>query len=165
MPLNNTIIANICVTGSIQMFAGSVAPEGFFICDGSAVSRLDYANLFNVIGITYGNGDGSTTFNIPNFKGKVPVGHDDSQTEFDTLGKTGGEKTHLLTSAESGLPAHSHSVNPTPVIETGSNEWGFNGGDATRKRMTSTYNNTAQNASQSHNNLQPYISINYLIKH
>ena len=62
------------------------------ICDGRAVSRSDYSELFAVIGTTYGSGDGSTTFNLPNLKGRVPVGKDSSQTEFDTIGETGGSK-------------------------------------------------------------------------
>lgn len=55
-------------TGAIMSFGGSVAPKGWLLCDGSEVSRSDYADLFDVIGTNYGNGDGSTTFNLPNFK-------------------------------------------------------------------------------------------------
>jgi len=89
------------------MYGAAVAPTGFLICDGAAVSRVTYSVLFSVIGTTYGAGNGSTTFNLPNLKGKVPVGLDAAQTEFDALGEAGGEKTHTLTTAE--LAAHGHT--------------------------------------------------------
>lgn len=92
------------LTGSIYIFAGSVAPSGFLICDGSAVSRTEYYALFETIGTTYGSGDGSTTFNIPNLTGKVTIG---SSTQYP-LGSTGGEETCSL--AESEIPAHNHTV-------------------------------------------------------
>lgn len=60
-------LANILVpTGVVQAFAGSTTPQGWLLCDGSAVSRTDYAALYAVIGTTYGAGDGSSTFNLPN---------------------------------------------------------------------------------------------------
>ena len=64
--------------GSITQFGGSSTPSGWLLCNGSAVSRSTYSNLFTVIGTTYGVGDGSTTFNLPNLKGKVPVGYNSS---------------------------------------------------------------------------------------
>ena len=95
--------------GTVAAFAGSAAPSGWLLCDGSAVSRTTYAALFAVIGTTYGAGDGSTTFNLPNLKGRVPVGRDAAQSEFDVLGETGGAKTHTLAAGE--MPVHSHGVN------------------------------------------------------
>lgn len=92
------------ILGSIAMFAGSVAPSGWLLCDGSAVSRSTYAELFNAIGTTYGQGDGSTTFNIPDLTGRVLIG---SSTTYPRA-STGGEETHVLTEQE--LPSHSHSV-------------------------------------------------------
>lgn len=90
--------------GIIMPFAGTVAPEGYLFCDGSAVSRTAYATLFAVIGTTYGAGDGSTTFNVPDLSGRVPLGV--SSTHL--LGSTGGSETVTLT--ESELPAHVHEV-------------------------------------------------------
>lgn len=92
--------------GAVSQFAGAVAPDGWLLCDGSAVSRTTYARLFAVIGTTYGAGNGTTTFNLPNLKGRVPVGRDAAQAEFDVLGETGGAKTHALTVAQ--MPSHDH---------------------------------------------------------
>jgi microcystin-dependent protein len=80
--------------GMIQPFAGSVLPTGWLLCDGAEVNRITYASLFAAIGTVYGAGNGSTTFNLPNLKGRVPFGKDPSQVEFDVLGETGGAKVH-----------------------------------------------------------------------
>ena len=85
-------------------FAGTTAPEGYLMCDGAAVSRTTYATLFGVIGTTFGAGDGSTTFNVPDLSGRVPLGV--SSTHL--LGSTGGSETVTLTEQE--LPSHVHEV-------------------------------------------------------
>jgi microcystin-dependent protein len=95
--------------GSLTAFAGSSAPTGWIVCDGSAVSRATYADLFAVIGITYGTGDGSTTFNLPNLGGRNIIGKGATPAT-DTLGETGGAETHTLTTAQ--LASHTHSVDP-----------------------------------------------------
>jgi microcystin-dependent protein len=94
--------------GLIADYGGGSAPTGWLICDGSAVDRTTYAALFNAIGTVWGSGNGSTTFNVPNLRGRDSIGYDSSQTEFNTLGKTGGEKTHQLVVGE--LAQHNHSV-------------------------------------------------------
>ena len=83
-------------TGAVSAFAGSAAPTGWLLCDGSDVSRTTYSDLFAVVGTTYGAGDGSTTFGLPNLEGRVPVGLDAGQTEFDALAETGGSKLSLI---------------------------------------------------------------------
>ena len=81
--------------GELRPQAGPTVPPGWVLCDGAAVSRTGgYAALFAEIGTTWGAGNGTTTFNLPNLKGRVLVGRDASQAEFDTLGETGGAKTH-----------------------------------------------------------------------
>jgi microcystin-dependent protein len=102
--------------GSIMIWAGSTAPTGWLLCDGTAYSTTTYAALYAVIGTTYGSGTG--TFRVPNLKGRVPVGLDAAQTEFDTRGETGGEKTHTLVTAE--LPAHNHDVGTLTTASGGS---------------------------------------------
>lgn len=101
-------------TGVITQFAGATAPGGWLLCDGAAVSRTSYSALFAVIGTTYGSGDGSTTFNLPNLKGRIPIGLDATQAEFDALGGVGGSKTHTLSVAE--MPYHNHGMNHTHTM-------------------------------------------------
>jgi microcystin-dependent protein len=83
------------------------APAGYLAEDGSAVSRTTYATLFSLIGTTYGAGDGSTTFNLPDSRGRVSVNKNPADAEFATIGEKYGEKTHTLSVAE--LAAHSHN--------------------------------------------------------
>lgn len=85
----------------------ATVPSGYLLEDGSAVSRTTYAALFAVIGTTYGAGNGSTTFNLPDSRGRVGVNLNPSDTEFNTIGKRSGAATHIMTLAE--LPAHSHA--------------------------------------------------------
>lgn len=92
------------VIGSIYLFAGSTVPNGFLECNGSAVSRTTYAELFESIGTLYGTGDGSTTFNLPDLSGRVALGASSNYT----LGSSGGEETHAL--IESEIPAHYHTM-------------------------------------------------------
>lgn len=166
--------------GIVMAFAGSSAPAGWLLCDGAAVSRTTYATLFALIGTTYGAGDGSTTFNVPNLKGRVPVGKDAGQTEFDVLGETGGEKTHQLTSAE--MPSHTHTQNAhshvqqQPGAATGNfasgtrdaSSCGTGGSPSALADALSTQTTVAVNQNTggdgAHNNLQPYIALNYIIK-
>ena len=162
--------------GEITMWATNTAPTGWLVCDGSAVSRSTYSALFGVLSTTYGVGDGSTTFNLPNLKGRVPVGRDASDTSFDTIGETGGSKTSALTS--SNLPAHTHTAtttltNGTLVVRQ------EGGGDAKLTANSSygpynTYTITASTSvsgggngtatGDSFSNLQPYIALNYIIR-
>lgn len=92
------------IAGSVYLFAGNTAPQGFLLCDGSAVSRDTYATLYAVIGDTYGAGDGATTFNLPDLSGRVVLGTSSTYT----LASTGGEESHALTSTE--IPSHTHVI-------------------------------------------------------
>jgi microcystin-dependent protein len=95
--------------GTILEFAGVNLPAGFLWCDFAAVSRSFYAGLFAEIGETFGPGDGSTTFNLPDRRGRVAVGLDEADPDFDTLGASGGAKNITLTLAQS--PIHTHVQN------------------------------------------------------
>ncbi len=152
--------------GVIKLFGGSNAPDGWLLCDGSAVSRTTYSDLFALIGTAYGEGDGSTTFNLPNIKGKTVVGLDSSDTDFNTIGKTGGEKTHKLTIDE--MPTHDHNITKNTndnlvLMAQAQNKFG----DAGTGTGAGWYWNRGvpkQGGNKSHNNLQPYIVLNYIIK-
>jgi microcystin-dependent protein len=109
--------------GGIIEFGGTTAPTGWLLCYGQAVSRTTYSALFAVLGTAHGAGDGSTTFNVPDHRGRVVAGLDNmggssanrltNQTgglNGDTLGATGGLETHTLTTAQ--LASHTHQVNP-----------------------------------------------------
>lgn len=82
------------IAGLISPFAGGAVPNGWLLCDGKAVSRTSLPALFAAIGTTWGAGDGSTTFNVPDLRGRTLFGRDPSQAEFDVLGEAGGAKAH-----------------------------------------------------------------------
>lgn len=100
--------------GAIILDAGATPPDGFLACDGTAVDRTTYAALFTRIGETYGAGDGSTTFNLPNMKGRFPLGKADSGTG-NTLGSSGGSLDHVHSVA-----GHYHSKGNLYINSSGS---------------------------------------------
>lgn len=158
--------------GVIQGFAGVSEPSSQWkICNGEALSRSTYAELYAVLGTRYGAGDGSTTFNLPNLKGRIPVGSDSGQTEFDVLGETGGAKTHTLTIAE--MPSHSHKWAAAGTNAPGSTPANWDdivGGNVAALGTGPAADEDAGNAIKprggngAHNNLQPYLVINYIIR-
>lgn len=84
---------NAIPAGIYMPFGGTSVPSGGWLeCNGQAVSRTTYADLFTAISTNYGSGDGSTTFNVPNLTGRVPVGRDTGAARFDTIAETGGFK-------------------------------------------------------------------------
>lgn len=181
-----TVAGGFIPTGVIMDFGGSSAPTGYLLCDGTAVSRSTYAALFAVISTTFGSGDGSTTFNVPNCQRRVTVGSGGSGTGTlgSTVGSTGGEETHLLIAAESGLPSHTHGVTDpghTHLAKTGGNgadnahnsaSWGTNnnGSYANTQTMTTvttglTVNSVSSaDAGSAHNNIQPSLVVTKIIK-
>jgi microcystin-dependent protein len=97
--------------GSVQMFAGSTVPTGWLLCNGAAISRTGAnAALFAAIGVTYGAGDGSTTFNLPDMRSRMPIGAGTGTGLTNrTLGTAGGGETKTINSAN--LPIHTHTIN------------------------------------------------------
>lgn len=94
---------NVIPTGSIVCFSGATVPQGWLLCNGQAINRSAYINLFTTIGVIYGVGDGSSTFNLPNLQDRFPMGKGSR-----SLGLIGGADSVTLTSDM--LPSHSHSV-------------------------------------------------------
>lgn len=117
-----SLAAGVTVTPSavVVPYAGGTAPAGWFICNGTAIARSTYAALYSALGTTYGAGDGSTTFNLPDLRGRSIAGFDPGNAtgrltganlgglSASTIGNTGGEQSHTLTIAE--LAVHSHSI-------------------------------------------------------
>lgn len=178
------------IIGEIKTYAGSSAPTGWLICDGHAVSRETYSKLFGVIGTTYGSGDGSTTFNLPNLNGRVPLGKGEIAENTSTywgsvsasevncpLGERGGEAWHTLTTNQ--IPAHTHgSVGDHRHLDYHSSANRGSGNTSTR---TGPYGYTTSGASgvtggaagghehnsvgggARHNNMMPYTAVSFLI--
>ena len=146
--------------GTMLIWPTDTAPYGYLLCDGRAIARATYAGLFSVIGTQYGAGDGSATFNLPNLNGRVVVGKDASDADFNALAKTGGEKSHTLTAAE--MPPHSHST----AMYKGD-------GEGAAVRYSSSYSASyvgslttgSAGSGAAHNNLQPFTVLNYIIKY
>jgi microcystin-dependent protein len=113
--------------GGILLWHSATPPTGWLLCDGTAVSRTTYADLFGVVGTAWGAGDGSTTFNLPNFTGRSPMGVDTGGTGQITtaVSQAKGESTHTMTSGE--LVAHSHGVTD-PSHSHVANRFGTAGG-------------------------------------
>ncbi len=143
--------------------AWTTAPAGYLLADGSAVSRTTYANLFAVIGTTYGAGNGSTTFNVPDTRGRVAVAQS-PDAEFDTLGEKYGEKTHTLTVAE--MPSHTHKYDWGSPSSAGG-VTSFNGWRMPRDNSgySTSAPFSAAGGDQAHNNIQPSIVVNRAIKY
>ena len=179
--------------------ADSTVPTSWLFCNGQAISRSIYAALYAVISTTYGVGDGTTTFNVPDLRGRIPFGKATSAGSesslngaifsagnFYTLASAGGEETHLLTSGQTPIKAHTHTAAGTMTVYGSSTDTSnFDAGGCTppeswtdygllgevavgtQKTRTSTATSTALttlNASLSHTNIPPVIVLNYLIK-
>jgi microcystin-dependent protein len=119
-----TVTNALSPIGSVTAFALATPPAGWLLCDGSIYSASAYPTLSVGLGSTYG-GNGTTTFAVPNLKGRMPVGIDSAQTEFDARGETGGVKDVTLTAAQSGVPLHSHSNTATVSITGGAHAHGL----------------------------------------
>lgn len=142
--------------GAILPFSGDVIPNGWLLCDGSIIEQEDYPELFEVLAGNYGIIN-REEIRLPDLRGKVTVGKDSTDADFDTLGNTGGEKTHTLTVDE--MPSHTHEIKKA----------GTAGGDGSGLAYSSTATTNSAGVlntgnSQAHNNLQPYIVTNYIIK-
>lgn len=164
-------------TGSVVQFSGTSAPTGWAICAGGELAIASYGDLYAILGTTYGaltNGSGSsgtTHFRLPDLRGRVAVGAGTgSGLTARSLGSASGSETHLLTAAESGLPAHSHSAvysfHQAADTATGTASGMFNPNISTANASypVTVNNNDPASAASAHNNMQPFVVLNYIIK-
>ena len=155
--------------GVVVPYAGTAAPSGWLLCYGQAVSRTTYAGLFAILSTTYGTGDGSSTFNLPDLRGRVIAGQDDmggtsanrltgvtGSVDGDVLGGTGGEETHTLSTAE--MPSHTHATD-IGIPGGGAFAAGSAAGTGAGSFVTG-----ATGGGGAHNNVQPTIILNYIIR-
>lgn len=153
------------IVGEIVLWPSDAIPGGWLACAGQAVSRSTYLALYTMIGTTYGAGDGSSTFNIPDLRGRFALGQDDmggssanrvTSTQADNLGQGAGAESHTLT--ESEMPSHQHTVYGilTNAIA----------GTSSRGTVLNSNNNTISapaGGGGTHNNMPPYLTLNYII--
>ncbi len=164
--------AGVNPTGAVLSFAGESAPTGWLLCYGQAISRTTYAGLFTVLAEVYGAGDGSTTFNVPDLRGRTIAGQDDmggasadrltgaggvGGIDGDILGASGGTEAVTLTEAQ--MPAHTHDYTDPPSTGTAQN---FAGISVTGGAGTSQTGITGSGSA--HVNMQPTLILNYIIK-
>ena len=173
--LDSAAVSVLMPSGTVLPYAGSALPgnpNDYLLCNGAAVSRSTYSTLFTAIGTTYGVGNGSTTFNLPDLRGRVIAGQDDmggtsadrltNQTgglNGDTLGATGGAETHTLTEAQ--IPAHTHDF---PIDGNNGSVDGTIVKSSVTELNPNTKTTTSTGGGVAHNNVQPTIILNYIIK-
>lgn len=164
--------------GAGMEFFGATPPPGWLLQDGAVYLRADYPALYAAIGTAYNTGgETAIQFRVPNKKGRVGVGRDAAQTEFDVLGEIGGSKTHTLSVTE--MPSHVHGppagyfTIETPDgsmrrVSTFSNATSAGENGVWRQRLAENAGDPLPTWSSggggAHNNLQPYIVVNYIIK-
>jgi microcystin-dependent protein len=150
--------------GEVRIFAGSFAPAGWHFCDGAPMPISENDVLFNLIGTTYG-GDGQETFNLPNLGSRVPM----HQGNGHVIGETGGTESVTLTTQQ--IPVHSHaplaSADPATQKQVANMVLGRAPAEAYATEVTldtlSNQSITPVGGSQPHENMQPYIAMNYII--
>ena len=151
------------------MFAGNFAPLGWQFCDGTILPISEYETLFNLIGTTYG-GDGQNTFAAPDLRGRLPI-HQGQGPGLSNrvIGETGGVES--VTLSVNQIPAHGHALLASTDVPTGSSPSGAVTGQAAAKFYRAGTAATALNpaiitsvgGSQPHDNLQPYLCVNFII--
>lgn len=150
-------------SGFIGMTAAAVAPSGWLLCDGAAVSRTTYADLFTAIGTTYGVGDGATTFNLPDSQGRGAIGAGTGVgLTARSRGDTGGSETHALTEAE--LAPHTHQVTLSPTSEGAENSGRVVTGNNASGSSLGPYTTTSAGSGEAHENMPPFAVFNFIIK-
>ncbi len=158
-------------TGAVMPYAGSTEPSGWKYCAGQAISRTAFAALFTAIGTTFGVGDGSTTFNLPDLRGRAAVGKDDmngsaasrvtsggSGIAGATLGASGGAETVTLATAQ--MPAHTHIAATFGGIGQGGGVPNLYPGETTGSNVLTS----STGGGGAHQNMPPALILNYIVK-
>lgn len=162
--------------GEIRVFAGNFAPKGWALCDGQLLSITQHTALYSVLGVQYG-GDGKTTFALPNLMGSAPMGQGAGPGLTPrTVGQQVGSATVTLLTSQ--IPAHTHIPNayqaPGGLNEPDNHVWAETPAAGRPAKQTELYSSTPNvamspvalsvaGASQPHNNMQPYLAMNYII--
>lgn len=149
--------------GEVRLFANNYAPRGWMFCEGQILQINQNQALYSLLGAVYG-GNGVTTFALPDYRGRVPI----HVSQSIPLGTAQGEAAHTLTVNE--MPQHTHQVSgtsnngslPSPANNTWAVSPGLYGPAETMVQMNQTAISTA-GGSQPHNNMQPYLVLNYAI--
>lgn len=163
--INSECVTMTIPVGTVTPFAGNAAPSQWLLCEGQVVSRTTYATLFAAIGTTYGAGDSTTTFNLPDMRSRAPVGADGTRPR----GTAFGAATHVLADIE--MPSHRHF---NQFISAGFFAWTATPSSAgvgaqlyTSAPSTPNINSNQFTAftgsTQPHNNLPPSLSLNFII--
>jgi microcystin-dependent protein len=163
-PKSNTAFIP-CPSGAIMAFGGTTAPGGYLLCDGSAISRATYAALFSVIGTTYGIGDGSTTFDLPDLRQRFPLGKAASGTG-NTLGGTGGTIDHIhdITHTHQVDPPNTTSGTPSATVAATNLTGTAASTTHTHDVNISAFTSGAASTSTSGTGNPPYLVCNFIIK-
>ena len=156
---SNGTDGSIAPVGSIVIWGSEDIPENYLKCEGQVLSREEYASLFNVIGTTFGEGDGTTTFALPDMRNYVVVGMSDD-TNINAIGKKYGEKEHTLTIDE--IPPHDHNDGKLNEAITANN--GGRSAVIVHKSESGTIPTTKTGGGQPHNNMQPSMAMVFIIK-
>lgn len=155
--------------GKIDIFAGRMIPNGFLLCDGRAVSRVTYSKLYSEIGTVYGNGDGSTTFNLPNMQGRVPVGFKGDDSNFNILGQQNGSTSYELRALVGACDGNVNRIAyfPTdPVFDSYSVGFWIEGTSYTGYIAKINHTSMVLQADGSKpTTLQPFLVVYYIIKY
>lgn len=190
--VSEAFLRDIEPPGKLFFSASPTAPTGYLLCNGAAVSRTEYPTLFTAIGVVWGEGDGSTTFNLPDYRGRMPIGVGQTTGLKDreggdiggstyALGDTDGEEGVVLVSAE--LPDHEHKMfiddtGPSPAVDLGASKHVFARGYLDNER---SYRMTTKDEDETdveptvgptggvgsdtaHNNLPPYAACFVYVK-
>ena len=161
---SNNVAVN---TGTVMSWSNSTIPSGFLECDGSAVSRTTYSDLFGVISTDYGSGDGSTTFNLPDLQDKTMVGASSGKAYSTTGGaESVSTSNHTLTTSE--LPSHDHNVYHHAGRHLGgSGTQGAGAGDTITNVEGGKTSNIGSGSAHNHGSvsvMQPYMALKFMIK-